>query len=126
MAVDTVVTDAVEPEGRFGNMAFKAGSCCVHAEQWETVVLMELGDVVHEPVLSRVAAGAVVSDGHLVYIGVAGDTGGLSLRKYQALVAFSAISRCVLSGELKIRLVVVEEGGVGGEWQSGSFGYIFF
>lgn len=99
VAINAVVADAVKTEFGFRGMALVAGCCDVVAEQGKAVVLMELGNVVHQPVFGRVAAGAVVAYGHLVEVGMAGNTFGAGFGKNQRPVTIAAVNDGMLAGE---------------------------
>lgn len=117
MAIDTIVSDAVKAQHRFRSMAIKTTGHRMSAHQGKAIVLVQFCDIVHQPIVGRVAAGTIRTDRHLVHVQVAGDTIGLRFRKYEGLVAVPAIRAGMLAGEREVSFVVVEKGRIGGQWQ---------
>jgi hypothetical protein len=76
VAVDTIVADTVESQIGFGGMAIDTGRAGVRAEQRKTVVLVQFRYIIDQPTVGVVAAGAVVADGPVVHVLVAGDAVG--------------------------------------------------
>lgn len=129
VAVPALVADAVEAQGRLvghhaigDRVAFLAAHRRVRPDEREAIVEVELGDVVHEPVVRRVAAGTVVADGLLVDVLVAGVAVGLGVFEHQFIVAVPAVHVCVAAREREIRLVVVEFAGINGQEHPGRLG----
>lgn len=86
-----VISDPVELKGGCRCVAFLTTHALVHARERESILEMQFGDVVNDPVFGSVAAGAVVAHCLLVHIGVAGNTFGTRSRKHQARMAGAAI-----------------------------------
>lgn len=99
-------------------MAFVATHRSMSAKQGKTILFVQISDVVHQPVVGAVAAGAIVADGILVYIRVAGITVGLGFFKNEAGMAVPAIKHCMLAGEGKVRAIVMKIAGVERKAQS--------
>ena len=78
------------------------------SQQRETIFLMQLGDIVHQPVFGSVAAGAVQTNGGAVHIRMAGNTLGARLRKNQRLVAVPAIHPDMPALKRESRSIVVK------------------
>lgn len=109
VAGSTVVADAVETQARLGGVALGTTHGCMHADEGKTLLLVQPGDVVHEPIVGGVATGAITADGVLVDVSMATDARALSLRKYQAFMAIATVHECVLARERKSSLAVVEK-----------------
>lgn len=112
MAIDTIISDPVEAQSGFRFMTVGAGSRGMRAHQRESIVLVQFGNIVHQPVIRIVAAGAVVSDRSVVHIGMAGNTRGIRVGKNKALVAGPAIRADMLTGEGKIGFGMAEPRGI--------------
>ena len=82
---------------------------------------MQIRDIVHQPMVGGMASGAVIADGHLVHVRVAGNTIALCLGKNQCFVAVPAIGIHVLACKWKTCFIVVEKGSVNGHGQPGRF-----
>ena len=108
VAVDAVVADAVEAQSRFREVAVGTGCLGMPSQQWEPVVLVQLGDIVHQPVFAAVAAGAIVAEGHLVHVGMAAYTFTFRFRKYQCFVAAPAVRRGMLAFQQKPCFIMVK------------------
>lgn len=67
---------------------------------------MEFGDVFHDPAHRAVAACAIITDGLLVYVVMAGHTRTFCLFKLQRLVTGAAVEVGVSSGQRKFRAVM--------------------
>lgn len=100
-------------------MAIRAGRQGVRARERKTVVLMQFGDIVDQPVFHVVAAGAVFPHGTVVHIRVAGNTLGVGFGKNHRLVAGSAIDADVLARERKIRFGMAETRGIPADLPAG-------
>lgn len=83
VAIDTVVSNSFETQGTLRFMAIGTGGGGMGAGQRETVVLMQFGNPVHQPVFGIVAAGAIFPYRTVVHIGMAGDTFRFCIRKDQ-------------------------------------------
>ena len=77
VATPAIVPDSVETQCRFTQMAGVATHRCVYAGEGKTILLVECCDVVHQPVIRRMAARAVVPDGLLVNVCMAGNAVGI-------------------------------------------------
>ena len=73
VAVDTIVPDASERQRIVSHMAIHTAEVAVRADEREAVLLVQLGDIIHQPGPWGVASRAVVAHGHRVNIGVARD-----------------------------------------------------
>ena len=78
VATYAIVPNSIETQRRFAQVAGIATHRCVYAGEGETILLVEFSDVVYQPVIRRMAARAVVPDGLLVNVRVAGNTIGSS------------------------------------------------
>lgn len=94
-------------------MAIGAGSHAVRAYQWETVLLMQFGDFIDQPIVSGVAARAIVAHAHAVHIGMAGYAGILGFVKNQSSVAVFTIGLRVLAFQRKAGFFVSKKFFVG-------------
>ena len=108
VAIDTIISNPVKSHRGFGFMAIGTGSQGVRADEGKSVVLVQFGNIVYQPVLRIMAPGAVFPDGSVVHIGVAGNTIGAGIRKNHGFVAGPAIHPYVLAGERKIGFGVAE------------------
>lgn len=77
---------------------------------------MQFRNVIHQPVIGAVAAGAIIPNSILVNIGMTGITVGLSFLKKEAAVAFPAIQNSMLAVKRELRFVVLKKAGI--KWQS--------
>ncbi|MBK9177446.1 MAG: hypothetical protein IPM46_14160 [Flavobacteriales bacterium] len=73
VAVDAIVAHAGERQRIVSDVAVHAAEVAVRADERESVLLMQLRDIIHQPGPRCVAPGAVITDGHRMNIGVAGD-----------------------------------------------------
>lgn len=103
-------------------MAIRAGRQGVRARERKTVVLVQFGDVVDQPVFHVVAAGTVFPHGTVVHIRVAGNALGIRFGKNHRLVAGSAIDADVLARERKIRFGMAETSGIPADLPAGCSG----
>jgi len=108
VAIDAIVPDAVEAKRGFRDMAFEATHGAVCADEGESVFVVQLADVVDQPVVGIVAPGAIRPHGLLVHVRVAGDAVLAGFGENQGLVAAPAIHRQVPARERVIGLGVVE------------------
>ena len=111
VAIHTIIAYAVEIQGRFRNVAFLTTQGCMRPQKRKTIVLMQLGDVVHQPVRRSMATGAVRPNSGAVHIRMAGNALGTGIRKHQGLVALPAIHAGVLPFQRKSGGLVAEAQG---------------
>ena len=97
VATDAIVSDPFKPQRRFGFVAIHTIGLGMGADQREAVVLMQLRNSVHQPVRGGMAPEAIVPDGLLVYIGMAGNTLRAGIGKNQGRVTTPAIHLLVLT-----------------------------
>ena len=71
VAVDAIIPQSCESEGVVRAVAIHTTQVAVNADQRETVLFVQFGDLVHQPCTRRMATGAVIAHGHGVYIHVA-------------------------------------------------------
>lgn len=114
MAIHALVADGVELQGGSRLVAFLAAHRLVYPGKREAVFDVDGRDVIHQPVIGRVAARAVGAQGLLVHVGMAGKAFRIGLGEHQAGVALAAIDLGVLPRERKMGFVVVETQGVRG------------
>ena len=122
VAIDTIISDPLEAQGGFRFMAVGTSGRGMCANERESVILMQLGNIVHQPIFRIVAAGAVISDRSVVHIGVAGNTSGFGVRKNQRFMAGPAIHPNMLPGKGEIGFGVAELGGIPADLPAGGFG----
>ena len=91
VAIDAVIADPVKLQGRFRYVAIIATQHCMRPQQGKTILLMQFGDIVHQPVLGRMAPGAVRTNSGAVHVRMAGNTFGARLGKNQGLVTIPAV-----------------------------------
>lgn len=116
MAVDTIRSDSVKPKVRFRVVAVGASRRPVQPDERKTILQVDFEYVVNEPVLGRVAAGAVVAEGRLVGVGVAGGAFFVRFFKNQSFVAGAAVEVFVFASEREFcPFVVVKNQGVEAE-----------
>lgn len=99
MAIDAFVANPLEAQRRFRLVAIGTGGKGMCAEKRETVILMQLGNIIHQPVFGVVASGTIFTDCAVVHIGMAGYTLRFCIRKDHRCVAGPAVHLNVLSGE---------------------------
>lgn len=113
VAVHALITDPVEFQGRCRHVALITVQCSVNAEQGKAVVVMQAGDIIHQPVIRRMASGTIRPNGGPVHIRMAGNALGVRLRKNESLVALPAIHPGMLSRQRESGGRVVEREGIG-------------
>mgnify|MGYP001608627516 CR=1 FL=1 len=119
VAIQAIIPDSVEAQRRFRNVAIPAVCHRMVAEQREAVVEMQFRDIVHQPMRSAMATGAILAHRHLVQVGVAGNAIRLGFLENERLVTVPAVHRGMFAGQRKIGLVVGEtlrSGGSGWNW----------
>lgn len=109
VAVHAIIPDPVKFQGRCRDVALVAVQHCMNAQQREAIIVMQLGDVVHQPILGRMAAGAVRTDGNAVHVRMAGNALGRRFRKNQGLMAGAAIHGSVAPRQREVRLAMVKQ-----------------
>lgn len=112
VTIDTVIAHPVELQARFRFMAVGTSGRGMCANERETVVVVEFGNIIHQPVLRTVAPGTVIPDGSVVDIRVAGNTGSIGIREDQAFVAGPAIHPDMLARERKTGFGMAEPRGI--------------
>ncbi len=73
MTIDAIVPHACERKCVVGDVTIHTTQVAVRPDEREPVLLMQLRDIVHQPRAGRMASGTVVTNGHRVNIGMAGD-----------------------------------------------------
>lgn len=91
VATTAIIAQTVEAQRGFAGMALVATHGKVYAGERKTIILMQFCHIVNYPVIGRMAAGTVIAHCLLMDVGMAGDTIGAGLLKYQRLVAVFAI-----------------------------------
>ena len=84
--------------------------------QRKSILFVQFGNVVHQPVIGTVATGAVVPQSILVHVCMTGITGCLGFFENEAGVAIPAIEAGVLTCKGEICPVVMEKAGV--KWKA--------
>ncbi len=79
------------------------------AQKRETVIAVEFGDVVHQPAVGGMAASAIIANSVAMYVGMAGNTGGVRFGKYQGGMARPTISFRVRATQCKVCICIVLE-----------------
>lgn len=87
-------------------IAIGGGMC---AQKRKPVIGMEFGDVVHQPTVGGMAAPAIIANGIAMYIGMAGNTGGVRFGKHQSGMARPTICIRVCAAQCKVRICIVVE-----------------
>lgn len=108
VAIDAIAPDAIKTEGRFRAVAVGTIGKTMVAEQRKTIVKMQFQKIIDEPTIGRMAARAVVSEGHLVEIGVARNAIRARFFKNEGLVAGPAIDVFMLANEHKTGFFMVK------------------
>lgn len=109
MAVDTVIAQAVEAKGGFGLMALKTGDGRMGTDKRKAIIKMDLGDIIHQPVVGRMTSRAILTHCLLVDIGMAGNTISGCFRKDHGCVTGPAVDKRMLSVQSKTGGLVIEE-----------------
>lgn len=91
----------------------------MHPHQRESIVLVQLSYIIHQPIVGGMAAGTIRTDGAAVHILMAGNTTCLGLRKNERFMAGPAIGLGMLTFELKIGFVVVKRHGIPADLPAG-------
>lgn len=97
VAVDTIITQPVEPETGFRVVAIGTADGGVGADQWKSVVEVDLGDIVHQPVVGCMTTSTILPHRLLVDIVMARDTFRAGIRKDHRCVAAPAIYQGMLT-----------------------------
>lgn len=108
VAIDAIVSDAVESQTGFGFVAVGASGQRMSAHQGKTIVLVQCGNVIDQPVLGGMTTGAVGAGRPVVQIGMTGNTFRARFRKDQRLVANPAIHPGMLTGQGKTSVIVIK------------------
>ena len=96
VATDTIVSDPLKSQRRLGFVAIYTIRLSMGSDQRKAVVLMQLRNSVHQPVCRGMTPGAIVPDGLLVYVGMAGNALRTGIGKNQRRMATPAIHLLVL------------------------------
>lgn len=117
LIVFLVTTDAIIAHGgklqhRRSAVALFTTYRLVNARQRESVLLVQLGDVVYQPIGSGVAARTIGSDAELVHVFVTSVAVGRRFGELQGFVATSAVHIDVLTREGKTGFTVVKTHGI--------------
>ena len=126
VAARAVVPDAAKLQCRLRTMAVKTACLRMCPDQWETVLVVDFENIVHQPIVGSVAAGTIAPGGHLVHIYMAGNTFGVRFRENQGLVAGPAINGRMLPRQFKTCLVVVEKRSVHGQGHARCLRHFWF
>ena len=118
-AIDAIIPDSVKAECSFRGMTFKTTRRAVGAHQGESIFVVQLADIVYQPVFGVVASGAISPHGLLVHVGMAGNAFRTGFGEYEALVAASAIDRDMLPKQRVIRFIVMKAGRIGDQLPAG-------
>lgn len=121
VAIDTIISNAVELQTGFGGMAVGASGNSVCADERKAVVVVQLRNIVHQPALRCMAPGTVIPHGSVVHIGVAGDAVGIGICKNHASVTDPAIDPDVLTGKREARFGVAEPRSIRSQLPAGCF-----
>ena len=81
MAIDAILSEWFVYGGCFRPVAIHATEVAMRADQRETVLLVQFGDLIHQPCLRSMATCAVVAHGHGMHIAMARNAirGGLHI-----------------------------------------------
>ena len=112
MAVQAFIPDPVEFQYRLGNMALITIQGGMGPNQWKAILIVQAGNIIHQPVLRSVATRTVRTDSSTMHIRMAGNTLRGSLGKDKGLVAIPAINYGMLAGKGESSLSVVEKKGI--------------
>lgn len=127
MTVHTRIPQSVKSKHRLGCMAGIAVRTRMRTREREAVLLVQPENVIDLPVIGIVTTGTVVSDSHLVQIGMTRDTVTGSLFKHHGGVTGTTVCLPVASGERERCLTVVRKfGGIGSRWCSGRINKLIF
>lgn len=74
VAINTFHASRAESDIGFTLVAGVTVDGCVHTKKRERSFFMKLGDIFNNPGCGCVATGAICTDGHLMHIGVTGNT----------------------------------------------------
>ncbi len=77
VATYAIVPNSIKTKRRFAHVAGIATDVRMDTCEGKTILLVECCDVVHQPVIRRMAAHAVVPDGLLVNVCMAGNAVGI-------------------------------------------------
>lgn len=114
VAIDAIVADAVKAQGRLRYVALVAICGGVGAHKGEAIVLVQLRDIVYQPIMRRMTSGAVHAHGLVVDVGMAIYTLGACLGKDHRNMAAPAVHRSVAAAKRKAgRIVIKLDGFVG-------------
>lgn len=108
VAIDAIVADAVETELCFGGVAVGTGNNSVGAQERESVVDVQFGDVVDEPVVGCMASRAIHAHCLLVHVGMAADTSRISFVEDERCMTIAAVDQGVLAGQGEEGGIVIE------------------
>ena len=110
VTINTVQPDRIKPVVCFGSVTEVAVDRFVYPGQWKTRALVDLGNIIHDPGLRRVAAVAGQSYRLIVDIDMAGIAIHPGFIENQRSMARTAIQLPVLSGQTEPGTVVGELG----------------
>jgi len=114
MAIDAIVADAVKTQGCLRYVALIATCGGVGAYERKSIVLVQLRDIVYQPILRGMAASAIHAHGLVVDVGMAIDALGTCFGKDHRYMAALAIHRSVAAAKRKPgRIVIKLDGFVG-------------
>jgi len=117
-----IISNALKCERRRRLVALCTIQGFVYAGQRETIVLVQVGDIVYDPVVGSMATCAIRTHRLLVHISVAGNTVRIGFRKNKGGVTSPAIHIFMLAFELKICFAVVEANRVKTDYHPGHLG----
>lgn len=101
VTVNASIADPVKFKAGFGNMAGIAVGGCMRTQQRETIIEVQLHDIINQPAIGSVAAAAVIAYCHSMHIGMTGDTVCTGFRKNEGGMACATVNSTVLSIQLK-------------------------
>lgn len=108
VAADAIVADPVESQWIAGGMAVRAAQAAMRTSQCESILLMQLGHGVHDPIHRGMASHAIVANGHGMHIGMARHALHRSRVEDQGGVAGAAIDFGVRAFEREPRGIMLE------------------
>jgi len=104
----TIVPDPLKLQSRHRLVALRTIQRLVHARQRESIVLVQVGDIVYHPVVGSMATRAICAYRLLVHVGVTGNASGIGFGKNQGFVTSAAVNIFMLALEFKIGFTVME------------------
>lgn len=109
VAIDAVISQSVETKSGLGLVTVKTGDGRVGADQWETVIKMDLGDIIHQPVVGRMTSRTILTYGLLMDVDMTRNTFSRGLGEDHRCMTGLAVDKGVLSFQTKSGGLVIEE-----------------